>query len=158
MVDVVTWRCNMASLIRLPNSPYWIACFARPDGTRTQRSTKCTDRGEALRVALAFQDASTNARAGRLLESQARRVISDILRVAGYEPLTTSTIESFLKGWLRRKEDEISQKSHVRYAVSIHQFILHLGGKARLDLCRLRPADILASRDSLEFSRGFVLL
>ncbi len=30
----------MASLRRLPNSPYWIACFTLPDGTRTQRSTR----------------------------------------------------------------------------------------------------------------------
>jgi len=30
----------MASLRRLPNSPYWIACFSLPDGSRTQRSTR----------------------------------------------------------------------------------------------------------------------
>ena len=29
----------MASLRRLENSPYWIACFALPDGRRTQRTT-----------------------------------------------------------------------------------------------------------------------
>src|SRR5258707_15369549 len=29
----------MASLRRLPNSPYWIACIRLPDGRRTQRST-----------------------------------------------------------------------------------------------------------------------
>jgi integrase len=30
----------MASLRRLPKSPYWIACFTDADGTRTQRSTR----------------------------------------------------------------------------------------------------------------------
>lgn len=68
----------MAALRRLLKSPYWIACFTLPDGTRTQRSTKSTDRREAQRIANKFEDASDEASEGRLTEVQARKVIADI--------------------------------------------------------------------------------
>ena len=68
----------MASLRELPNSPFWIACFTLPDGRRTQRSTKSTDRREALRIANQFEDASKAGRRGLLVEAQARKVIANI--------------------------------------------------------------------------------
>jgi hypothetical protein len=75
-VNVVTIVVStMASLRGLPNSPYWIACFTLPDGTRTQRSTKSADRREAQRIANKFEDASKEASSGRFIESQARKVM-----------------------------------------------------------------------------------
>lgn len=40
MALVVNSVVSMASLRRSPNSKFWIACFTRSDGVRTQRSTK----------------------------------------------------------------------------------------------------------------------
>jgi len=66
----------MASLRRLSNSPYWIACFSLPDGRRTNRSTGTTDRHEAKRIANKFEDASNEAKQGRLVELRARQTIA----------------------------------------------------------------------------------
>jgi hypothetical protein len=38
-----------------PDSPYWQAVLYLPSGKRTNRSTKKTKRGEAMKVALQMQ-------------------------------------------------------------------------------------------------------
>jgi len=90
----------MASLRKLANSPYWIACITLPDGRRTNRSTKTTDRRLAQRVAEDWQDAADKAREGRFVENRARAVLNDILAHAGQSKLTDDTAESFLRQWL----------------------------------------------------------
>jgi len=139
----------MASLRRLPNSPYWIACFRLPDGRPTQRSTKTTDRDEALRIALAYEDTARAGRAGRLTESQARRVIGDIYAMSNREQLRASTIRDHLTSWLSRKSVEAGEKSHQRYTVVVNQFLKFLGPKAAQDIVRLTSQDVLAFRDEL---------
>jgi hypothetical protein len=87
----------MASLRRLPNSPYWIACFTLPDGRRTQRSTGTGTRREAQRIANEFEDASREARSGRFNETRARKTIADIFAVANRDTLPSSTIRDFFQ-------------------------------------------------------------
>ena len=73
----------MASLRRVPRSPYWIACFTLPDGTRTNRSTGTADKRQAQRIANDFEDAADEAKAGRLTEARARKTIADIFAKHG---------------------------------------------------------------------------
>src|SRR5262245_54228731 len=103
------------SLRRLPNSPYWIACFTLPDGRRTNRSTKTSDRRVAQRLADEFQTAANKAREGRLVEAQARKVLNDILDLMGEERLNNETVESFLHQWLAGKDGSTAQ----RYASTV---------------------------------------
>jgi hypothetical protein len=149
MLDIVTLLVTVASLRRLPNSPYWIACFCLPDGRPTQRSTKTTNRDDALRIALAYEDASRAGRAGRLTENQARRVIGDIYALSNREKLRASTIKDFLVSWLSCKSVEAGEKSHQRYSIVVKQFLAFLGGKADHDIVRLTSQDVLAFRDDL---------
>src|ERR1043165_5177089 len=65
---------TVASIRRKLGSPYWYACFNLPDGTRTQRSTRTTDRKTALKVAEKCEEAATK----RATEAQALTIISDI--------------------------------------------------------------------------------
>src|SRR5687768_11755115 len=102
----------MASLFRHPSSPYWSACFTLPDGRRTTRSTKETDRRKAQRIANEFEDASRAAKAGRLTEHQARKVISDIFALTNGDGLASSTIRAYFKSWLARKEIEANERTH----------------------------------------------
>ncbi|MCB1077396.1 MAG: hypothetical protein KDM64_06165, partial [Verrucomicrobiae bacterium] len=61
----------MASLRKKPNSKYWFACFKLPDGTRVQRSTKESDKKEAMKMAIDYERAARK----RITETQARKVI-----------------------------------------------------------------------------------
>src|SRR4051812_23713407 len=49
----------------------------------------------AQRIAEAYEDAAREAKAGRLIESQARKVIADIYQLAHQEELSSSTAEDF---------------------------------------------------------------
>jgi hypothetical protein len=113
----------MASLRRLLNSPYWIACFTLPDGRRTQRSTKTADRQEAKRIANKFEDASEDGAEGRLTEVQARRVIADIFAISNKNILPGSTIKDFMASWLKRKELEATEKTHLRYKTVVNHLL-----------------------------------
>ncbi len=187
-------RCNycsnaMASLRQLPNSPFWIACFSLPDGTRTQRSTKVpvagvrqTDvksfarfladafggevtisskallngsmnareaRKLAARIAGRFEDTANEARQGRLVEGQARRVIADIFAIANTDRLPSSTTSDFFDSWLKRKELEAGEKTRIRYGVVVKQFLEFLGDKSALDVSHLTSKEITRFRDSM---------
>ena len=139
----------MASLRRLPKSPYWIACFTLPDGSRTQRSTKSTDRREAQRIANKFEDGAKDARAGRFIESQARKVIADIFAIGNRDQLPTSTVKDFFDSWLKRKELEAGEKTHIRYGVVVEQLLDYLGNKTALDIGQVTAKEITGFRDSL---------
>ena len=140
---------NMASLRRLPNSPFWIACFTLPDGNRTQRSTKSVDRREAQRIANKFEDAAKEASTGRFIESQARKVIADIFAIGNRDHLPSSTVKDFFEAWLKRKELEAGEKTHIRYGVVISQFVEFLGNKTSLDISHLTAKEITGFRDLL---------
>ena len=137
----------MASLRYLPKSPFWIACFTLPDGRRTQRSTKSTDRREALRIANQFEDASKAGRRGLLVEAQARKVIANIYALANPDELPSSTTKDFFTNWLKRKELEAGEKTHARYAVAIERFLEVLGPKGSSQLTQVTHREIGAFRD-----------
>src|SRR5215813_337989 len=112
----------MASLRRLSNSPYWIACFTLPDGRRTQRSTGTTDKRFARKIADKFDETAREGRAGKLTESRARKTIADIYALANMDALPSSEINIFFADWLRRKQIEASPKTHQRYSAVIERF------------------------------------
>ena len=133
----------------MPNSPYWIACFSLPDGRRTQRSTKATDRREAERISNKFEDAAKEARGGRLIEGQARKVIADIYSIGNKNQLPSSTVKEFFDSWLKRKELEAGDATNVRYGIVAEQFLKHLGNKTTSDISHITSRDVTEFRDDL---------
>lgn len=130
----------MASLRRLKNSPYWIACFTTSDGTRTNKSTKSKDRRDALRIAMDWELAAKDARNGLLIESQARKVVNDILQRAGAETLNTDTVETYFTTWLARQSNPATVE---RYSHVVDLFKAHLGKKAKGALTAVTHNDVL---------------
>lgn len=138
----------MASLRRVPRSPYWIACFTLPDGTRTNRSTGTSDRREAQRIANEFEDAADEARSGRLTEARARKTIADIFAIGNKDALPSASVKDYLESWLKRKELEAGETTHARYAVICRQFLDDLGSKAKRDLLQLTAKEFVSFRDT----------
>jgi integrase len=131
----------MPSLRRSANSPFWIACFTLPDGSRTNRSTKTTDRRLAQRLADEWQTASDKARQNQFCETQARLVLNDILARAGQPRMKSETVESFLRRWLASKNNAGTAK---RYASTVQSFLKHLATKKQVDLTGIGHEDILS--------------
>jgi integrase len=139
----------MASIKRHPKSPFWMACFSLPDGRRTTRSTGTTNRKEAQRVANHYEDTARDGKARRLTESRARKTIADIFALSNPEILPSSSIKEFLSSWLKRKELEAGEKTHVRYSVVVDQLSDYLGARANQDITHLNAREIAGFREHL---------
>src|SRR5262245_36670021 len=101
----------MASLRKKVGSPYWFACFTRPDGIRTQRSTKTGDRRLATRLALEWESAVRR----KITEVQARRVLSDICEEIHGTRLECPDLPTFAARWLSCKQAEAAPQTLLAY-------------------------------------------
>lgn len=133
----------MASLRRRISSKYFYACFARPDGSRAQRSTKTTDRKAALKLASQWEEAAFR----RITESQARRVLSDIHEQIHGAQLTSPTVDDYVKQWLGRKAGETRAVTLTAYKSAVEEFGEFLGDRAHQPIHYVTPADVAAWRD-----------
>jgi len=134
----------MASIWKHPKSRYWSACFTDLNGRQLKRSTKRTDRNEALVIAQNFEFAERQARDGLLTEGQCRSVLSDILQKATGETIRDPAAKQYLNDWLNAKEASVSASTGERYRHTIKLFLDHLGKKAGRPLSTISAQDIQA--------------
>lgn len=139
----------MASIHKDPRgkSPFWYCAYVLPNGQRSFRSTKQTDRKEALKECLKLEAAADKARAGQLVESQARKILDDILESVGEGPIRQKTIREFFLHWLSGKELAKKPSTYSRYKKAITEFLETLGDRADRSLAALGPSDIEVFRD-----------
>jgi integrase len=130
----------MASLRRLSNSPFWICSFTLPDGRRTSRSTKTSDRRTALRLAEEFQAAANKARQGLLVGHQACAILNDILTIAGQDAMPNETVEAFLRAWVAGKGGNTAR----RYSGTVDRFLENVSDKKTASLTSIGHKDILS--------------
>jgi len=103
----------------------------------------------AEKIAQQYEDSSREARAGRLTELQARRVIGDIYSIANKDSLQSSTIKDFCEAWLKRKELEANERTHERYVTAISHFLKYPGSKVTRDISHLTAKEITGFRDHM---------
>jgi integrase len=114
-----------------------------------KKSTKQTDKKNAVEVCSALERAENAAKAGTLTEQTARKLLGDILeRVIG-EGMQNYTVKGWFEHWLQLKEKVRSEKTMSRYRQVIRDFIGSLGNRANLALTHLSSKDILTYRDGL---------
>ena len=134
----------MASVRRKAGSKYWFACFTRADGSRTQQSTKETDRKKAQRLADTFEEAAKL----RITAKQAQRVISDVFQRAMGASLPSTSIRDYFESWLNRKKAETAPNTFIFYNGKARRFLKWLGPRAEHQLLNLTSANVLAFRAS----------
>src|SRR4029077_7193688 len=88
-------------------------------------------------------------RAGRLYESQVRKVISDLYEVATDSVLAYHTARSWLTGWIEEKKVSISPHSRLKYSQIVREFLAHLKQKADAPLQAIADGDLISFRNSL---------
>ena len=133
-------------------SPYWIASFTDSEGRRLKRSTKTTDAELAKRIAQEWEVAGKAGRAGRLVESQCRKVLSEIYEQATGKPLHFRTARSWLTGWLEEKKVSVSPRTFPKYEQIVSEFLAHLGKRADAMLNEIVDDDLKSFRNSLSRS------
>src|SRR5215831_3398290 len=156
----------MPSIHRQPGRRYWFCAFSifNPEtltSRRVFRSTKTSDRKQALEICRAWHKAALKARDGKLSVDAAREVIaqgvSDVFMHANIELLPSASIKSWCETWTEAKAIETEETTHARYKRVIERFIGFLGeAKSKRDLSTLQASDIARFRDreAKELSRS----
>lgn len=139
----------MPSLHKRLRSPFFVASFTSGDGRRFKKSTKTTNRQLALKLAVEWEEAAKAGRAGRLVESQCRRVISEIHEHANGEPIHFHSARAWLDEWLAGKKGVTTARTTLKYDQIIGEFIAHAGERANKPLAAISPRDVRTFRDSL---------
>jgi integrase len=137
----------LASIHRHPNSKFWYCCINVPGRGQLIRTTKQTDRRQALELARKLESAT---RGHALTEIQARKILAEIyeIRNAG-EKLPGSTAKDFFGSWASNKILETAPATGARYQQVVRNFIDSLGKRSSTDISALIPRDIIAFRDQL---------
>jgi integrase len=123
-------------------SPFWTCVFERPDGKRVFRSTGCRDKKDAYKFALKLQEASNEAREGRLNEERIRKILSDMAGI----PARGFTVRGWFTHWLEIKDQTRSGKTLDRYRQVVRDFLSSLGERADGWIHHITSEDILAYR------------
>ena len=141
----------MASLWKHPESKYWIACFTAADGRQLKRTTRSTDKREALRIALALEEAEEMSARGYLsTEEQFRLYFTQAYeRLFGRKNELEITVRAWLEQWLHNEKGAVTPGTLNRYSQVVKDFLQFLGSKASLRLEALSTADAIAYRDYL---------
>jgi integrase len=146
----------MPSIHRQPGRPYWFCAFSiwNPEtltSRRVFRSTKTSDRKQALEICRAWHKAALKARNGKLSVDAAREVIAqgvaDVFTAANAESLENATIKSWCEKWLETKSIETEESTHERYKRIVERFLECIGTKVNRDLSALQPNDVARFRD-----------
>jgi integrase len=133
----------MPSVHRVKGTRFFQGAFRLPDGRRTIRSTKRTTRSEAMKVVLAWQEASDQ----RMAEVQIRQVLSDIHKVAHGRGLESTSLRQFAIRWISRKKGEVTAVTLRAYQTAANGFVEALGDRADQDIGNISVSDIASVRD-----------
>src|SRR5215468_8655766 len=129
-------------------SPFWYCAYRLPNGKRTFRSTKLTDRKAADEFCRRLEYASHESKHLRLTETRARELISEIVEHAIGEPLRNYTVEEWLRGWLQGKKATKAEGTFLKYENAINGFLACVGNRSKFNVNQIAPRDILRFRDA----------
>src|SRR5215471_119203 len=122
----------MPSIHRQPGRPYWFCAYSIFDpqtnrNKRVFRSTKTSDKKQALDICRTWHKAALKARNGLLNEDSARAIIaqgvSDVLLTVSAEALPSASIKSWCESWLQAKAIETGDATRDRYKPIVEYFI-----------------------------------
>jgi integrase len=138
----------MSSLWKHPNSKYWTACYTDHTGKQVKRSTKKTNRDEAMTIALEYERAEKSARDGLLPEAQCRKVLSEILEKTTGDHIRHLSVEAFFREWLSSKELAKSAGTAARYRHTAEIFLEKLKHRVKRPLSSVMTRDVQGFLDA----------
>lgn len=132
----------MASVIRRAESRFWIACFTDRNGRQLKRSTKTSVRNQAVQIAIELERVEHQARAGELVTTQLRKVLSDVAEKVNGEKLDVPSVETYLRGWLEGVKARRTVGTLERYSKTVRLFLAHLGPRSTRPVTGITSADV----------------
>src|SRR4029453_1659275 len=107
----------MASIHKDPRgkSPFYYCAFTLPNGKRSFKSTKLTDRNAAMEFCLRMQGAARKAAARNFAEDQARKILNEIRELSGDTPISFKSLSDYAAEWLRSKKGTEHEGTFIGY-------------------------------------------
>ena len=139
----------MPSLHKRSKSPYWVASFQDAKGRWLKKSTKTNERALAMKMAIEWESAAKAGKTGRLVESQCRRVISEIHEQATGETMNFYTCKGWFDEWLAGKTGVAGERTLLKYKQVARDFLAHIGERENLPLPAISSQDVRGFRDAL---------
>ena len=139
----------MASLWKHPQSRYWTACFTDHQGKQRKRSTKETDKKQAMRTAETFEAEYRKVRTS----AQIQKVLTDMHREITGTAVQRTTLAEFQTRWLQAKSAEGCSGATMKFYIhATKKFVEHLGDAANRPIADVTRAQVEAFRNSLSGS------
>jgi len=132
----------MASLTKHPKSQFWTACFSGRDGRQMKRSTKSTDRNQAIQIAVELERVEQQARRGAITTVQLRKVLNDVSERVNGDSLIAPTVADYFADWLNGIEARNSAATLERYQNAVKWFLESLQAKAQKPVSSVTPQDV----------------
>lgn len=101
----------MASVIKRRKSPYWVACYSLPNGTRLQRSTRTKDKSIALQIAITAENAARK----KITSDAARSLISELVELIHGTTVSHQSCKEYFDSWMLRRSNEVAHSTVARY-------------------------------------------
>jgi integrase len=132
----------MASIVRRKKSRFWTACYTDRSGRQLKRSTKTTDKRQALQIAMELERVERQANAGAITTIQLRKVLSDVSERINGDSLIAPSVEDYLNDWMKGITARNRAATLERYGKTKRLFLESLGDKAKKPVTSLTPKDI----------------
>lgn len=132
----------MASVVKRDRSRFWTACFTDRSGRQLKRSTKTTDRNQALTIAVEFERIERQARAGHLTTVQIQKVFNDVAEKVNGETILAPTTETYLEDWLKLVRARNAARTTERYTKTVALFLQSIGAKATGPVTAITPKHV----------------
>jgi integrase len=131
----------MASIVKRKKSRFWTACYTSRDGRQLKKSTKTTDKNQAIQIAIEFERVERRATQGTITTNQIKKVLNDVSEKITGDTLIAPTTEVYLNEWLDGVRQRSAPATLDRYQCSVKHFLASLGEKAQ------KPITSITSRD-----------
>lgn len=172
--NCLTFCLTMASIWAHPKSKNWFARYRAANGKIVNRSTGCTDKKEAERIATSWEieadreraakpepEISTGgisdaiarverlARTGKIDRATVRELINEIMVKAGSERIDALTSRQWCDSWRKNKAASVKTSSMLKYNQVAKDWLNFLAGKADKAMEAVSKSDAIAYRDHL---------
>jgi integrase len=132
----------MASIVRRKKSRFWTACYTDRNGWQLKRSTKTTDKRQALQISMELERVERQANAGAITTIQLRKVLNDVSERINGDSLIAPSVEDYLNDWMKGITARNRAATLERYGKTKRLFLESLGDKAKKPVTSLTPKDI----------------
>jgi len=113
-----------------------------------KKSTKTTDKNQAIELAIGYERLERRARAGTLTNNQVKKVYNEVSEKVTGDSIIAAATDVYLNRWLEGVRVRSKPATFERYNLSVKLFLASLGDKAQKPITSITSRDVEAFLNS----------